>query len=317
MKNNYAISLEDMENIKRKVGLDHDMIMQIEQVMLIASDDILRVYNGDIKVLQKGNSSHVTIADKKASDTITEMLRNNFDIPVISEETIEDFEYKDFIGKTYFLIDPIDGTKHFIKKDGEFSINIALMHDKVAVAGFVYMPVLDILYYSLPGEGAYKVENLKDFNSKPVRIYANKFGKNNDASIRVISGQSTKSNSLTKEFLSNLEVTEDVEISSHGSSYKMCLIAEGKRDICPRFGGTCEWDTAAPFPILKEAGGTIYTVPQKEEMTFLRGSLDWENPYFIAMGNVDPKWICSLTKVKDCRIDLRERGELKAYENLK
>lgn len=313
----YGLSISDIENIKKAVGLDESFLTSIEQVMLLASDDIMRVYKGDIKVESKDNSSPVTIADKKASETITSYLDVHFGIPAVSEENIEDFNADDLDGKVYFLIDPIDGTKHFIKKDDEFSINIALMFGGVVVCGFVYMPALDVLYYSLPGDGAYKVENVNDFGSKPVRIFANTFGKGNEE-LNVISGGSTKNNTFTKSFLESLGKEVKVNLSQHGSSYKMCLIAEGKQDVYPRFGGTCEWDTAAPFAILKEAGGSIITLPQEEEMTFLNKYPDWENRYFIAIGDTDKDWICSHSTVStdECRIKLRQEGKLKAYQNI-
>lgn len=312
----YNLSEEQVELIKSKVGLDEDFLMTMEQAMLIASDDIMRIYKGDIQVSNKDNSSPVTIADKKASETITSFLKVHFGIPAVSEENIEEFHASDLKGKLYFLIDPIDGTKHFIKKDDEFSINIALMLGGEAISGFVYMPALDVMYYSLPGKGAYKIVSVKDFNSKPQRIFANKFDSDSEC-LNVISGASTKSNGHTKGFLKNLEEDVSVSLSQHGSSYKMCLIAEGKQDIYPRFGGTCEWDTAAPFPILKEAGGTIVTLPQREEMTFLNNYPEWENRYFLAVGNTDLDWICSKSIVAEdeCRIRLRQEGRLKAYEN--
>ncbi len=296
------ISKDLEKKLFQSITFDNDFLQTIESVILKASAEIMRIYSGEIKVELKSDSSPVTAADKKASEVIESMLGSYYGLDVVSEENIEKFTQEQLKDKIYWLVDPIDGTKHFIKKDGEFSVNIALMAGSSVVAGFIYIPTTKEFFYSTHFTGACKVEDLLTHNSPPISIKVKNLSENSNDEIKILTGSQLNSSKMFTDFYESLGENHKVSKESLGSSIKMCRVAEGKAHIFPRFGGTCEWDTAAAFSILKRAGGNMITIPHYEEVSFLQGFDKWENPYFIATCDLDIEWLKNHINVDHCRV---------------
>ncbi|KMQ75051.1 3'(2'),5'-bisphosphate nucleotidase CysQ [Marinobacter subterrani] len=237
-----------------------------------ASERVLHIYQSDFKVSYKADDSPITAADTAAHDIITQGLRTiSRDIPILSEEgkDIPWEERKHW--RRFWLVDPIDGTKDFTQRTGEFTVNIALIEDGEAILGVVTAPALHEAYWGLKGEGAHK----RDRTGRVHRI-------------RVAEPKAVKRVVASKNHL-NPETTAFIEeqIGEHelvqaGSSLKFCRIAEGHADIYPRLGPTCEWDTGAAQAVLVAAGGKVETL---EGQPLKYGKQDVLNPYFIAAGN--------------------------------
>lgn len=207
----------------------------------------MKYYSEPIDVERKSDDSPLTKADLAANRIIVQYLMEEFpDIPVISEEGgVDDYGIRKK-WKRYWLVDPLDGTKEFIKKNGEFTVNIALIEENVPVLGVVYLPAKEITYYSEKGSGSFK----ECEDGKVTRIYS----KIPDRSkpMRVITSRSHQADDLA-EHLNGL----GIEVGSYvvsGSSIKICLIAEGEADIYPRTGPTNEWDTAAGDAVFRYSG---------------------------------------------------------------
>lgn len=194
----------------------------------------------------KEDNSPLTLADKASHEVIMEGLKKYFpDMPVISEEG-KDVPYEERSRwNEYWLVDPLDGTKEFIKRNGEFTVNIALIRNGEAVAGVVYVPAKDILYYGSREDGAYKVEG--DWQQ---RLSVN--GKKDSGLVAVRS--KSHANPEEEEVLAKYGVTDSISV---GSSLKFCMVAEGKADIYYRHGPTMEWDTAAGHAVAEAAGGSV------------------------------------------------------------
>jgi len=247
-----------------------------------AGEEILKVYNRDIDVQYKEDKSPITEADRKSHEVILKGLRNvNPNIPILSEEG-KDIPYEKRKSWEYFwLVDPLDGTKEFIKRNGEFTVNIALIHRQKPVFGVVYAPALNKLYYGGKDLGGYMIEkgNRVKLERKPL----------NSKKLTVVASRSHM-NEETKEFIEALKrFYRNVETTSIGSSLKICLLAEGKADIYPRIGPTMEWDTAAAHAVLNSIGGrmvvynnqkTLKELEESDELIYNKENL--LNPYFIA-----------------------------------
>lgn len=246
--------------------------MEIEHVVKIAEEageKILSFYHDDIEVTSKEDDSPLTKADLAAHHHIVDGLKRlTPDIPIISEESgVPDYEIRKN-WTTYWLVDPLDGTKEFIKKNGEFTVNIALIEHKRPVLGVVTVPVQNITYYAQEGLGAYK----KNKNGTVEQVISKEFKKPGKASIVV--SRSHGDNATAKKLASiGIDVTREVP---SGSSLKFCLVAEGKADLYPRLGPTMEWDTGAADAIYRFSG-------EKGEnfspLTYNKESL--LNPYFL------------------------------------
>jgi 3'(2'), 5'-bisphosphate nucleotidase len=234
-------------------------INNIKQIALKAGDAIMKIYQKDFQIEYKDDNSPLTEADKKSNEIICNNLITLYpDIPILSEENKQipyeirkDWNY-------YWCIDPIDGTKEFIKKNDEFTVNIALIHKNTPVIGVVYAPVLRHMYYAKQNQGAYKeiyddFNNIIKKNSLPLNIHTN-FSE----SLTVVASKSHLSTE-TQKFIDDLESnTQNLTLTSKGSSLKLCMIAEGIADIYPRIAPTMEWDTAAAHIIVKESGKNVY-----------------------------------------------------------
>ena len=224
----------------------------------------MAIYVQNFSVEYKEDKSPLTQADLKANEIICSRLKNLYpNIPIMSEEN-EQVSYEirrnwDY----YWCIDPIDGTKEFIKKNGEFTVNIALIYKNSPVLGVVYAPALHELYYAKKGQGAFK-EVLSAQNSVfSVQKLPLRQNSNTAKNISVVASKSHLS-SETQEFIDNLELnTEHLTLISKGSSLKLCMVATGEADIYPRLAPTMEWDTAAADAIVREAGKMTYQYHSK------------------------------------------------------
>lgn len=261
--------------------LNHDSIIEIIET---ASQLILQVYIGDdFYVNYKDDQSPLTLADRKANDHICSQLKILYPwIPIISEENKnEDYEER----KKYsfvWLIDPLDGTKEFIRKNGEFTCNIGLAYMGKPVAGFVTIPVKGLTYWSVQGRGAWRREIGKNWIS--LGEIREGFSLKNEGrsrkGLRVISSRSHL-NQETVEFINTLG---DCELVNVGSSIKILWIAENLADVYPRMTGCMEWDTCATHAILNEVGGKIWKYPElNEELVYNKESL--LNSHFVCKFN--------------------------------
>lgn len=247
------------------------MIESILEVACEAGKRILDIYNmDDFGVEAKADESPLTKADLAAHEHIVASLEAlTPDIPVLSEESkgISYEDRKDW--KTFWLVDPLDGTKEFIKRNGEFTVNIALIEDGQATMSVVHIPVENISYWGVKGEGAFKRENGTDI--------AIKSAANLVSPMRIVASRSHMG-AETAAFLENLKQDHEVEIVSKGSSLKLCLLAEDKADLYPRLGPTMEWDTAAAQCIVEQAGGQVTTL-EGEPLCYNKENL--LNPFFM------------------------------------
>ena len=258
-----------------------------------AGKAILDVYGSDFAVEQKDDKSPLTLADKRSHEIIMNILEqtitvNNSTIPVLSEEGrgIPYDERKEW--KYFWLVDPLDGTKEFIKRNGEFTVNIALIHKYKPVLGIIYVPVKDVFYFAAISHGTYKLEDsetltdklsIEELIDKSQRLPLNN---NNKTSLTVIGSRSHTSAEFS-EYVKRLnEKYGNVEFVSSGSSLKLCLVAEGKADVYPRFGPTMEWDTAAGQAIVEQAKGKVMDIQTREPLRYNKSNL--LNPFFIVSG---------------------------------
>jgi 3'(2'), 5'-bisphosphate nucleotidase len=243
-----------------------------------AGEAILAVYNTDFEVTDKSDNSPLTAADLASHKLIVATLSElTPDIPVLSEESSKIPYETRRSWQRYWLIDPLDGTREFIKRNGEFTVNIALIEDQDPVLGVIYAPVIDKLYYGVRGDGAW----LRDGDAAAVQIKVQ--DKRRDP-VQVAGSRSHAGDSLIK-FLENLG---DHELLSMGSSLKFCLVAEGKADLYPRLGPTSEWDTAAAQAIVEAAGGRVTTLDMQPLKYNTKDSL--LNPHFFVFGDTTEDW---------------------------
>ena len=241
-----------------------------------AGEEIMEVYSSDFAVETKDDQSPLTQADKKSNAVIIDGLTRLYPaIPYISEETklLPYWERKNWT--TCWLIDPLDGTKEFIKKNGEFTVNIALIEEGVPVLGVVHVPAQGVTYVGVKGIGAFKYEAGSN-ESKPI---SNNTHYSEKAKVIVVASRSHLTDE-TLQFVENLKKQgKEVDFLSSGSSLKFCLVAEGKADIYPRFGPTMEWDTAAAHAVARYAGKEVINYETKLPLTYNRENL--LNPWFI------------------------------------
>ncbi len=254
-----------------------ELLPQINAIAIDAGKGILEIYNSDLDfgVEAKSDDSPLTIADKKANDIIVSGLEKiSHQFPIISEENkqLAYEDRKDF--SAFWLVDPLDGTKEFIKRNGEFTVNIALIQRGMPVLGVVFTPVLDELFYASKDCGAYKITN----GNPPEKVSATPFTMD-QKELRVICSRSHL-NPETKDFIDQL--SEPVLVSK-GSSLKFLMLAEGQAELYPRLAPTMEWDTGAAQIILEEAGGSVINHETGLPLSYNKKSL--RNPFFMAYAN--------------------------------
>lgn len=261
--------MSEKSNINKVVNVN-----DILAITKYAGNIIMGYYKSDMDVVHKLDKSPVTEADIKANDYIVHKLKEIAPkIPVVAEESYKTHNVEHIDIKGYFwLVDPLDGTKGFLKHNDQFTVNIGLIYNKKPVFGVVQIPAKELLYYVGEDGNAYRIKG----NNSPEKISA----KNPDAAgFDVIVSHSHK-DPRTDDFLKKYNIRNSV---SSASSIKFCVVAEGGADIYPRFGRTMEWDTAAGHAILNAAGGSVKNVDGSE---FLYGKDKFENPDFIAWGKI-------------------------------
>lgn len=251
--------------------------IEIETLLDIAvkaGDAIMEIYARDFAVEIKDDKSPLTEADKKSNAVILEGLKENYPgIPFISEETklTPYAERKEW--NRFWLIDPIDGTKEFIKKNGEFTVNIALIENGVPVIGVVHVPAQSKTYYGVKGEGSFVFTNRQSPITNHQPHYSVK------SKVVVVASRSHLSEE-TLQFVEELKAGgKEVDFLSSGSSLKFCLVAEGAADVYPRFGPTMEWDTGAAHAVALYAGKNVINWETKLPLVYNKQSL--LNPFFI------------------------------------
>ncbi len=238
----------------------------IQKIAEEAGTVIMEIYNRDFSVEYKDDKSPLTEADLASHDVIMQGLEK-YGIPVMSEEgkSIDYEERKDW--EYYWCIDPIDGTKEFIKKNGEFTVNIALVHKDTPILGVVYAPALGDMYKAKKGEGAFK-------NDQRLPLQTNHDLKEK---MSVVASKSHLSEE-TQAFIDALD-TKDIMQVSKGSSLKLCMVAEGEADIYPRLAPTMEWDTAAADAIVRESGKMTWQFENDQPVVY--NKVDLLNPWFV------------------------------------
>ncbi|MEQ8906684.1 3'(2'),5'-bisphosphate nucleotidase CysQ [Ekhidna sp.] len=248
-----------------------ELLEVAKKASLAAGSEILKIYEtGDFSVEAKSDESPLTIADKAAHHKIVSFLEGT-GIPILSEEG-RDIPYEERSKWEYFwMVDPLDGTKEFIKKNGEFTVNIALIHKGESILGVVFPPVLGELYWALKGQGAFKEVN------GVVESLSTSKKKMTESGLKVVASRSHMSPE-TETFVSQLQKPE---IVSKGSSLKFLLVAAGQADVYPRFGPTMEWDTAAAHVVVSEAGGIVTLEDGTTKLSYNKENL--LNPYFIVL----------------------------------
>lgn len=245
---------------------------------------ILKVYGTEFTVDVKEDKSPLTEADRKAHNKIMEFL-DRTGIPVLSEEGKHLAYEERKVWDEFWLVDPLDGTKEFVKRNGEFTVNIALIKNGVPVSGVIYVPVKDEMYLGIEGKGAFKIDNyskvhvshkdVDDLLSKGVKLPKTKTG----STFKMVGSRSHMSDETMEYFEKMKQKHGDVEMVSMGSSLKLCLVAEGVADVYPRFAPTMEWDTGAGDAIARNSG---CVVTEKDEVTPLQYNKEnLLNPWFI------------------------------------
>ena len=278
---------------------------------LLAAKDagraILDVYRQDFDISYKDDHSPLTLADQRSHNIIVSHLSDvsGERLPILSEEGRSISYQQRRRWKYFWMADPLDGTKEFIKKNDEFTVNIAQIHQNRPILGVIYVPVKDVFYFAGDGLGAYRMDNsdiLAIGNNRPVKndstrvletILArsiklpddnHRFEKK-DSQITIVGSRSHATKEL-EAFIENMRKNhERVEFISAGSSLKLCLVAEGRADIYPRLGPTMEWDTAAGQVIVEQARGSVLNYEVDEPLRYNKKNL--LNPWFIASIN-DP-----------------------------
>lgn len=249
----------------------------VDELATRAGEKILEVYNSDFAVEEKDDKSPLTAADLASHHVIVDGLGElTPDIPVLSEESASlPFDVRSQ-WRRYWLVDPLDGTREFVKRNGEFTVNIALVEDGVPVLGVVHVPVSGVSYLACQGRGAFKREGgtLSAIRVRPL----------GNGPVMVVGSRSHRGDSLN----SFLEKLGEHEMVGMGSSLKLCLVAEGAADIYPRLGPTSEWDTAAAQAVVEQAGGLVTDTGMQPLRYNTKDSL--LNPFFLVFGDDSRDW---------------------------
>ncbi|MDM5074418.1 3'(2'),5'-bisphosphate nucleotidase CysQ [Aeromonas bestiarum] len=249
-------------------------ISELEPIARAAGDTIMAIYSQPFTVEYKGDESPLTAADKGAHEVIVQALAGlTPDIPVLSEESGPEVMELRHGWSRYWLVDPLDGTKEFVSRNGEFTVNIALIEDGKPLWGLVYAPVLDRLWYGGKEVGAWRVA---DGKREAIQTLPHQEG----APWRVV-GSRNHLSQATLDYLARFGdiARGEIELVSMGSSLKFCIIAEGGAELYPRLAPTCEWDTAAAQAVLEGAGGSV---TQLDGSPLVYNKPDILNPWFVA-----------------------------------
>jgi len=247
-----------------------------------AGKEILKVYDEDLIIEYKSDESPLTKADKNAHLIIVEGLKSS-GLPVLSEEG-KAIPYEERSKwKLFWMVDPLDGTKEFIKKNGEFTVNIALIQGGTPILGVVYVPVTRILYYASESIGSYKIQLDDNFSADHLAtLKENSISLNNSEYPQIYTIVASRSHSTkeTEDFVSQKEAEEgSINLISAGSSIKLCLVAERKAHIYPRLAPTMEWDTAAGHAVAAYSDCTVYDFATRHELKYNKQNM--LNPWFV------------------------------------
>ena len=236
--------------------LDEKLIQAITDIAHQAGEAIMQIYQRDFAIYEKSDESPLTEADLAAHNCIVEGLQKVSELPILSEESANiPWSERQTWGK-YWLVDPLDGTKEFIKKNGEFTVNIALIEDGTPVFGIVYAPVLEHTYVGQLGQGAYKLEGGERRSISPKQ-------KTSGESWKIVGSRSHQS----PEIQALLDALDgETELVAMGSSLKLCLVAEGAAHLYPRLGPTSEWDTGAAHAVVEAAGGKVTIIEDAKKV---------------------------------------------------
>ena len=267
-----------MDVLKKTAHKYPKIVKEMCSAAISAGAKIMDIYSGDDFGIEiKGDDSPITRADRLADNVIGKILKQNFpDIPIVSEESKCDLTLA--MGEIYFLVDPLDGTKEFIKKTGEFTVNIAVILVGKAELGVVYVPVTKELYYRNLDGLSYLERGANDFDVRGERnqISCRTADKDNLSVVKSVSHSTPETEAYISVYAPN-------NSASAGSSLKFCLIARGMADLYPRLGRTMEWDTGAAHAVLKGAGGNVRRLDTLQELSYGKPGMD--NPFFIASDN--------------------------------
>ena len=260
-------------------GVDRGLLDAVRRIADAAARRILRVYHSPFDVARKADESPLTEADLASHRTIVEGLEAlSPAFPVLSEESADEVDFATRAGwGRYWLVDPLDGTKDFVKRNGEFTVNIALIDGGAPVLGVVAAPVTGVCYAAARGLGARRYDPDGAMSELRVRASAAKPWR--------VAASRSHADERTEAFIRNLGPSERVSI---GSSLKFCLLAEGGIDVYPRFGPTSEWDTAAAQCVVEQAGGRV-TDLGLDPLRYNTGE-SLLNPYFLAFGDPTVDW---------------------------
>lgn len=250
---------------------------QITHIAHQAGSAIMEIYQRDFAIYEKSDESPLTEADLAAHHCIVKGLEAISDVPILSEESSDiDWQTRQQWSE-YWLVDPLDGTKEFIKKNGEFTVNIAFIQNGKPIMGVVYAPVLETTYVGISGQGAYKLHNGSREEIKPTPFQ-------NGDTWRVVGSRSHQSPAI-QSLLESLP--GETELVAMGSSLKLCLVAEGTAHLYPRLGPTSEWDTGAAQAVVEAAGGKVTVIEESQPLAEDAPPLRYNqkesvlNPYFL------------------------------------
>lgn len=249
-----------------------DLIAPITSLIQAAGEKTLEVYASDFQVASKDDKSPVTEADKRAEEVILTGLADlTPEIPVVAEEAVSDGNIPEVGHDPFWLVDPVDGTKEFINKRDEFTVNIGLIVDREPIFGAVLAPALGALYIGATGHGCQK---MMDGEARAIQVKIR-----SPEGVVVVGSRSHGNPEALQEFLGDTPVLDN---RAAGSSLKFCLVAEGEADLYPRHGPTMEWDTAAGHAVVLAAGGSVLDL--ETNAALLYGKTDFRNPYFLVSG---------------------------------
>lgn len=269
-------------------NLDH-VLDQLVDISRRAGLAILEWYEGDMGITQKADDSPLTKADLASHELINmELTRLWPEIPVLSEESADIPWDTRRTWQQYWLVDPLDGTKEFINRNGEFTVNIALIQDHQPVVGVVHVPVTDISYFGAREVGAFRQQGSGESLTINIRQPA--------ATPAIIVGSRSHAN---PELATQLEALGPHELISMGSSLKFCRVAEGMADFYPRLGPTCEWDTAAAQAVVEAAGGLVVKI-DGSPLGYNNKEI-YLNPHFFVIGDQEKEWLKPFQKANQQR----------------
>jgi 3'(2'),5'-bisphosphate nucleotidase len=256
---------------------DKALIEAMCALALEAGAAALRIYESDFAVATKGDASPVTEADRLGEEIILAGLRRVAPaIPTLAEEAASEGIIPE-LGREFFLVDPLDGTREFVTRTGEFTVNIALVRDGAPALGVVYAPAAGKLYAGCAGEGAYLTKVVNGVPAETLCINARKSPARGLVAVASRSHRGPE----TDAFLATLDIAD---FAAAGSSLKFCLIAEGLADVYPRLGRTMEWDTGAGQAVLEAAGGRVIEFESETPLRYGKRERGFDNPHFIAWG---------------------------------